>query len=158
MTERKDERPVVEWSWFNDCANTAVKALRYLSRYDRPIGGETPFNGLHLHHIADELERDLTRLAATLAQEGRQMVDQINISIRTEARRAEATSRAEAAEAERDRLAADNARKDAELRDRERLIHHLVSWIEDDVGAELPLDEDQFNLARAIRAALAGKE
>jgi hypothetical protein len=62
------------------------------------------------------------------------------------------------AEAERDRLAADNVRKDAELRDRDRLIHHLVSWIEDDVGAELPLDEDQFNLARSIRAALAGKE
>ena len=48
---------------------------------------------------------------------------------------------------ERDRLAAENASRD-------RLIYHLVSWIENEAGAELPLDEDQFNLACSIRAAL----
>ncbi|HET7413396.1 MAG TPA: Lar family restriction alleviation protein [Pararhizobium sp.] len=56
----------VAWRWFNNCANTAVEALRYLSKYDRPTGGEEPFNAAHLHQIAYELEHDLKRLTAAL--------------------------------------------------------------------------------------------
>lgn len=44
---------------FNGCFYTAIDALNYLARYDRPNGGEDKYNGMHLVQIAQELQ--LTR-------------------------------------------------------------------------------------------------
>ncbi|AGC36108.1 hypothetical protein B7L88_gp064 [Rhizobium phage RHEph10] len=49
----------------NNCGKHAVEALRYLSKHERPIGGEQTFNAIDLLYTADFLERELTRLEIT---------------------------------------------------------------------------------------------
>lgn len=46
-----------EWrvGGFNYSIDSAIGALRYLARHDRPTGGEQRFNACHLLQIADEL-------------------------------------------------------------------------------------------------------
>ncbi|WP_318870083.1 hypothetical protein [Sinorhizobium meliloti] len=48
-------------TWPNGCDKTAVEALRYLSRNERPQNGEQRFNWAHLNQIADELEEMASR-------------------------------------------------------------------------------------------------
>lgn len=61
-------------------------------------------NGEYVRHS------DYVRLQEQVEALRKELTDQVNIAIRTEAKRADATSRAEAAEAERDRLREENER------------------------------------------------
>lgn len=55
QTGETDTKPKPD-IWFNGCDRSVPAALRYLSRHDRPIGGEQHFNSMHLEQLADEIE------------------------------------------------------------------------------------------------------
>lgn len=43
--------------WYNGCDRVIPVALRYLADNERPSYGEESFNSMHLHQLADDLER-----------------------------------------------------------------------------------------------------
>jgi hypothetical protein len=47
----------------NGCQETVPRALRYLAENERPIGGEQPFNSMHLYQLADEIEAAYREIA-----------------------------------------------------------------------------------------------
>lgn len=71
MTTDKTATPGNNWpaGWrvggFNYCIDSAVGALRFLAKNDRPIGGEQNFNSMHLLQLADELAKTQKDLLAT---------------------------------------------------------------------------------------------
>lgn len=48
-------------AWPNGCNETVPAALRFLADHDRPIGGESRFNAIHLFQLADEIESMASR-------------------------------------------------------------------------------------------------
>lgn len=48
---------------FNNCLETAIKALTYIANYDKPIGGQQNYNAEHLLQIVDELKRVLKEMS-----------------------------------------------------------------------------------------------
>lgn len=46
-------------NFLNNAGQVAVQALEYLSRYDRPTGGQEKYNAEHLQQIARELRQSM---------------------------------------------------------------------------------------------------
>lgn len=51
--------PMWQRNGWNNCFLAAASALDYLSKYDRPSGGETPYNSIHCHDIAYDIRRSI---------------------------------------------------------------------------------------------------
>ncbi|WP_164153487.1 hypothetical protein [Stenotrophomonas maltophilia] len=58
-SQRSQEQPPVQW--WNGCDKTVPAALRFLANHERPCGGESLYNSLHLMQLADEIERMTSR-------------------------------------------------------------------------------------------------
>jgi hypothetical protein len=54
--EYKDVINLLKTVFRNNCGYWAPSALRYLAENERPIGGESSFNIMHLYQLADEIE------------------------------------------------------------------------------------------------------